>query len=281
MKILVTGKGGAVGSWQIRGVQLGKALGATVQARATLDDIKAHDVTILVKRAPSDTLQALQQAGKPWLYDIVDAYPQPECGVWSREQAINWLKAHIKMLKPTAVVWPNARMRFDMGHSRSERAVYHHHRVDIERNPIRERIKRIGYEGSPQYIEAWRPAIARECARRGMEFVLNPDRLADIDVVLALRGGLYDGYAQRNWKSNVKLANAHGSGTPFIGARESGYEETASRAEYWADTALELGRALDWLDSRATRQTVRDEFLKHAIPVEMAAAQMREALNAL
>lgn len=128
----------------------------------------------------------------------------------------------------------------------------HHHRPGIARNPIREEIRKVGYEGSPQYINQWRPHIEAECQRIGAEFVVNPPRLADVDVVLALRDA--KGYAPRFWKSNVKLANAHGSGTPFIGCRESGYIETASGAEYWADNPVELRVAMDWLKSQSARE---------------------------
>ena len=54
----------------------------------------------------------------------------------------------------------------------------HHHRVGIERNPIRENITRVGYEGSPGYLGQWERVIRQECQRRGWEFVVNPDVFA-------------------------------------------------------------------------------------------------------
>lgn len=108
-----------------------------------------------------------------------------------------------------------------------------------------------------------------------------PASLADVDVVLALRGSWWNGYAQQHWKSNVKLANAHGSGTPFIGAPEDGYLETAAGAEYWATCESDLARALDWLESEQARKSVQQRFLKAALPVEKVAEQYREVLCAL
>lgn len=280
MRVLVTGRGGSAGSWKIRGEQLGTAMGATVKSMATLADMREHDAVLVVKRVPAELLDNLRKSGKPWLYDIVDAYPQPECGVWSRARAIEWLAHGVAELTPTAIVWPNQRMRYDAGRMH-EHVVYHHSRLDMSVNPIRPRIKTIGYEGAASYIEPWLPTIANECAHRGFSFSLNPVRLSDLDVAIAMRGGLADGYVQRNWKSNVKLANAHASGTPFIGARESGYEETSTGAEYWADTRQEFSRALDWLDDENTRLEIRHRFLPASITVRQAATDMLAAINAM
>ena len=49
MNLLVTGSGKS-GSWQIRGVELGRAIGATVLANAI--DIGPFDVALVVKRSP-------------------------------------------------------------------------------------------------------------------------------------------------------------------------------------------------------------------------------------
>lgn len=280
MKVLITGKGTA-GSWIVRGEQLGAAMRATVKPMATVQDMKAHDLVILVKKTPEPLLEALRLSGVPWVYDIVDAYPQPGCSLWTREQALSWLHHHVKTISPPlGVIWPNEKMRVDSCLARGP-VIYHHHRPGIKRNKIRARIERVGYEGSAKYLDGWTAAISLECKRRGIEFVLNPAHIADLDVIVAMRGGAWDGYAQRNWKSNVKLANAHGSGTPFIGARESGYQETSTGCEYWADTPRELSTALDWLESKDARLTVHERFLSKPYTVDMAAGDMLCALKSL
>lgn len=277
MKVLVTGRGGA-GSWSVRGEQLGAAMGATVKPMASRKDMLAHDVVLVVKRVPAELLRELRAAGRPWVYDIVDAYPQPACATWSQEQCLAWAKRHIAELAPDRIVWPNARMRKDCG-SPFEPVVYHHHRPGIARNPIRESVKTVGYEGSSKYLDGWLVPMMRECERRGIRFVINPAQLADLDIVVAMRGGIWDGYPQRHWKSNVKLANAHGSGTPFIGAVEEGYKETAIGCEYWADTPREFARALDWLETQDARQVVHKRFIEAAYRVEQAARDMLCALK--
>ncbi len=279
MRLLVTGRGGA-GSWTVRGEQIGAALGAHVKAKATLADMRAADVILAVKRVPQEMLDDLRKAARPWAYDIVDAYPQPVCSSWSKHYAIDWLRQHVSRMQPDLVIWPNARMQADFGAGAG--AVIHHHcRPGIARNPIRPRIEAVGYEGSERYLDGWRATVEAECLRRGARVVVNPARLADVDVVLALRGGAYNGYPQRHWKSNVKLANAHGSGTPFIGTPECGYQETAVGCERWAETPAQLAMALDWLESQASRQAVGEQFAKAAFHVEQAAQLYREALCAL
>lgn len=279
MKLLVTGKGGKAGSWACRGDQLGAAIGATVKPMATRVDTEAADLTIVVKRTPEAVIQALR--GRRWVFDVVDCYPQPEASAWTKHQAVAWVRNKIAELNPTAIIWPTKRMGEDCGIDKPSICLPHHHRPRIDRNPIRERVMAIGYEGAPPYIETWMPAIRKQCERRGWQFVLNPARLADLDIVLALRGGNYDGYVQRHWKSNVKLANAHGSGTPFIGQRECGYDEMSSGAEYWIEDAKALELCFDLLSLRESRQQIQEWFLPHAYPVEQAGSELLSFLHGL
>lgn len=278
MKLLFTGRGTS-GSWVVRGAQLGEAMGARVVPMASLEDCRWADVIVVVKRVPAELLQRIRQSGRPWIYDIVDAYPQPLCSSWGESESKAWLKEHLAGLRPDCIVWPNQRMKNDF--AGGGKVIYHHHRPEIRVNPIREEIKVIGYEGSENYIEAWRPAIEAECRKRGARFVVNPANLADVDVVLALRSKQWNGYAQQHWKSNVKLANAHGSGTPFIGSPEDGYTETASGAEYWAQTPAELSVSLDWLESQSAREEVSARFLQAVLPIDRIAKEYTSWIEAL
>lgn len=276
MKVLVTGRGGA-GSWTVRGEQLGAAMGATVKPMATRQDMRAHDVVIVVKRVPPVLLAELRASGVPWVYDVVDAYPQPECSTWTPRACREWLDTWCRLLRPNRIIWPNARMRDDA--RSTDPVVYHHHRPNIKRNVVRERVRAVGYEGSAKYLDSWLSPLIAECGRRGVRFIVNPECIADLDIVVAMRGGIWDGYPQRHWKSNVKLANAHGSGTPFIGCMEDGYTETATGCEYWADTPREFARALDWLGTHEARKTVHERFIAKAYSVEQAAKDMLCALR--
>lgn len=280
MKVLVTGRGGA-GSWSVRGEQLGAAIGATVKPHATLDDAKRHDVAIVVKRTPEPVIDALRRAGTPWALDVVDFYPQPLSSSWTREEAVRWVQRRVMALKPSSVIWPNKRMAEDCAIDLPAMVLRHHHRPGIRCNPVRPEVKTIGYEGATAYLDGWRPKIEAECARRGWRFVANPQHLADLDIVLALRGGQWAGYVPRHWKSAVKLANAHASGTPFVGQQECGYLESATGCEYWAEDAASLRLSLDWLTPHDNRQLVSDRFLHKAYSVDDAAKDLTEFLSGL
>lgn len=279
MKLLFTGRGSS-GSWQIRGKQLGEALGAQVKQGITVADCRAVDMVVVVKRATREILAAVREAGTPWVYDCVDFFPQPECSTWNRIESIDWVGTHLRQYAPSAVIWPNRKMREDCDIGLPGLVLKHHHRPGISSNPVRAQVRLVGYEGGA-YLGAWKPAVERECASRGWRFVVNPRDLADLDIVLALRDRAFAGYCQTHWKSNVKLANAHGSGTPFVGQKESGYLETASGAEYWASDLNELRISFDWLEAQSTREEVSDRFRRAAYTVDHAAADLRAFLIGL
>jgi len=278
MRVLITGKGGS-GSWAIRGVQAGTAIGAQVVPMASVAQIAVVSVVIGVKRIPDSLLHAIHQTGTPFVWDVVDAFPQPECTGWTREQSIAWLHSEIDRLKPSAIIWPNTRMADDAAWSGLQEVIYHHHRPGIEINPIREKIQTIAYEGSPRYLEGWAEAISEECNRLGAAFLVNPESLAAADVVIAVRGPRWNGYAQRHWKSNVKLANAHASGTAFIGMRERGYIETQSFSERWVQDPQDLRVALESLEPQSARQHVAARFGRSALTLEHVAQQYRQFLG--
>lgn len=278
MKILITGRGGAA-SWTIRGEQIGHALGATVKPHATLADMRAHDVILVIKRVPDDMLQSLHRCGRPWVYDIVDAYPQKPGAPMTKSECLRWLHDWLGLLKPSSVIWPTERMMLDG--DRGGHVVYHHARPGIEANPVRKSLGVIGYEGSVRYIAAWQSHILAECQRRGLTFLINPTRMADVDVVLAVRDTQWRSYATQHWKSNVKLANAQASGTPFIGHLESGYFETKSDAEYWAENPAEISTALDWMTERDARGEIhaRMRSVGRHLTVDWMASQVRRVLE--
>ena len=268
-KILITGKGSS-GSWQCRGVQLGGQVGRVVP-KATLSDCKKADIIVVVKRLHRSWFANVKKSGKPWIWDLVDFYPQPTCSKWSRDYAIAWVRKQIKKAKPNGIIYPNLKMALDVGIEGI--FIYHHSRGDVGINPIHKNVRFVGYEGSPKYLGRWRQILESECAKRGWK--LRDDLPIDqMDIVVALRDGPYNGYCQRYWKSNVKLANAHGAGTPFIGQAESAYVETASGKEHWIYSTEDIARAFDILTPYETRKAVHKEFLDHAIPLKKIGDQL-------
>lgn len=282
MRILVTGKGGHTGSWQIRGEQLGRAIGATVAPIASERDIAEHDLVVGVKRVPLEVALAARSARKPFVWDVVDAWPQPAGNAWQRDEARRWIRRELERLQPDAVVWPTQTMATDAGDKeRPQLVLPHHARPGRGRNPIRDVVRRVGYEGREQYLGDWRGTLEAQCHDRGWSFVVNPAELADVDVVVAFRGREWDGYAPRHWKSNVKLANAQATGTPFIGAHESGYLETQTGGEYWASSPRTLAMAFEWLTSQENRSGAAQRLLRADVGIESIAQRYRAWLEAL
>jgi hypothetical protein len=260
MRVLITGRGTS-GSWQIRGVQLARAMGATAEPQTL--NVQGFDLAVLVKRPTDDLLQRLRRAKVPVIWDIVDAWPQPTGNAWERDRCLEWLKEMVRTVRPAGIVAATHEMAADCAQiGVPVLALPHHARPGLRQNPIRP-LKVLGYEGGEQYPGRWMPIIHRQCAARGLEFVVNPADVADVDMLLALRD--CEGYAPRNWKSNVKLANAQGSGTPVICNREAGYLETASGAEHWADGEAELAAALDALTPTEARRSAA-KVLRAAAP---------------
>lgn len=279
MKILFTGRGGS-GSWQIRGVQIGEALGARVVPNASSDDLTWANVVIAVKRIPGDLLHRIRASGKPWVYDVIDAYPQPEAGSWSADKARRWVQALMAGLEPDAVIWPSAGMQACAPYLRGT-VIHHHYRPSIKRNPIREKLQVIGYEGAPQYLAEWKPALEQAASKIGARFVINPANLADLDVVVALRGKEHNGWVQRMFKSNVKMANAQGSGTPMICNASRAYWDTADEKVQWVASPDQLGDALDCLRPQLLREFASESAYKKRYSVEDAANDYRKFLCTL
>lgn len=275
MKVLVTGKGSA-GSWKIRGEQLGGAIGATVVPKCQPSDCEKAVVIVAVKRLNAPFFNAIQQSRKPWVWDLVDFYPQPFCTQWNKNEAIKWVQKQIDHYKPDGVVWPNQKMRDDCDIGTPGVVVYHHHRQNIGINPIREQIKRVGYEGEPSFLGEWMDVLISECNARQWDLMLNPPKTTDLDVIFAFRGDHVNGYAQRNWKSNIKLSNAQGSGTPFVGAPEASYIETNTGGVCFVDGKSALNKALNSIVLRETRQEMSRTLLDGAYSVDDAARDLRE-----
>lgn len=277
VNILVTGSGSS-GSWQVRGIQLGAAIGATVAPKAL--DVAAYDLVVVIKRPPADLVARIHAAGVPLVYDVVDAWPQPAGNAWSRDTCMTWLRGQIAAVRPAAIMAATGAMAKDCSEFGLPVAVLRHHaRPGLQRNLIRKTVQAVGYEGAEHYLGRWRPIVEAECLRRGWRFVINPASLADVDIVLALRDAT--GYAPQHWKSNVKLANAQGSGTPFIGCREAGYLETAiGTCEKWASSPEELVQAFDALTPQAERLRVSGWMMAAAPQLDAVAASYRKWLEA-
>jgi hypothetical protein len=215
VNVLVTGRGTS-GSWKIRGEQLGRAIGG----RRHPDGDRRR---ALRRRRPRQA--RARRSGQP--------HPRRRSrpGLGHRRrlaaaggQPLGPRRVPVLAARPDQA--PSARRRSSRrpaamaddvaevcGTSLPVRAIPHHGRPGLKRTEIRERIGVVAYEGRGRHLGVWRSGSSGSagCAAR-IDLLLNPASLNDADVVVALREA--DGYAARNWKSNVKLANAQGTGTP-------------------------------------------------------------------
>lgn len=277
MNILVTGNGRS-GSWQIRGEQLGREIGATVLANAI--DIGPFDLAVVVKRPPPDLVRRIHEADVPLVWDVVDAWPQPHGNDWSRDECMAWLRTMVRQVRPAAIVAATQAMAADCSEfDVPVLALPHHARPGLQPVEIRPAVECVGYEGGDQYIRRWGQVVAQECLHRRWAWMVNPGSLAECDIVVALRDQV--GYAARAWKSNVKLANAQGAGVPIVCNREAGYIETAAGGVVYADDRDELWTALNWLEPQSTRAAYSAALRASAPQLPAVAAAYVEWLQAL
>lgn len=265
MKILITGKGGKSGSWQIRGVQLGAVIGATVKSMASLEDCLEADVIVGVKKIPEPLLENIRKSKKPFILDLIDGWPQPS--VHSRETAKAWLNSAIANFHPDAVVYGTTAMR-DTSDSLIPSIVLPHHSWQkyVDHAPvIREKVAIVGYEGDARYLGKWTRILHEECARQGWTFIINGD-MRQVDIGIALRDG--NCYANRLFKPNTKLSNLHALGIPAICSRESGCMEVSCGEEFWADSPKDIPAFFELLKPYAVRKSISEGMKAAQIPVD-------------
>lgn len=261
-KIIVTGKGTS-GSWQIRGEQLGTAIGADVVPMGC--DWSGYDLIICVKRVVPDIASALATRKVPLVWDIVDAWPQGEGNNgnnWGKDKAIEWLHKSIVAIAPDAIVFPTTSMRIDSEWQGPCIVLPHHAWPKYKPAKIRQMVQTVGYEGGDQYLGKWRQIVTTECERRGWFFSPNSN-MAYNDVVVAVRD--CKGYPARHWKSNCKLANIQALGLPAICSVEDSYLEFGSGEEIFVVDRLTLSNAFDALVPYAERVKM-SEIMERSTP---------------
>lgn len=278
MNILITGKGGKAGSWKIRGEQLGEALGAEVVPMASTARCRQADLVIVVKRTPPALIDSVRASGRPWVYDIVDGWPQPSS--WDKVSAVTWLRELLQRLQPTGVVFGTPRMQQDARTSIPSLVLPHHSWSKYcDREPVvRDEVRVVGYEGAPVYLARWMPLLLRETSSRGWDLQINGD-MTQADIGIALRD--VGGYPAQFWKPGTKLSNLHALGIPAICTPEAGAEHVASGAEYWVNSGQALIRAFNELTDADKRREISAKMREAMLPVATVAAQYRQWLESL
>lgn len=273
------------GSWAIRGVQIATALSSSHRCRPERSEFRDKKVVVLVKRVPGEYVEAARRSKARVVWDCVDAWPQPVGNSWTKAEAMAWLKSELLRIKPDVAIGATEAMASDIASlGYSSICIPHHYNPSIKQRPLAPLISRVGYEGGEQYIKRWGVQVTRLCDSRSWKFVISDGkicRVSDFDVVLALRDT--DGYAPRQWKSNVKLANAMAAGLPFVGSPECGYQETSCGVEYWAASPAQLNAAMSWVESLSAREHIRQKFTEASKKYALSAiaSRMRNVIDAL
>jgi hypothetical protein len=250
MKVLFTGKGTS-GSWKIRGQQVSEGLldsgvAASAIPHASVEQMRAFDVIVLVKRPTDQLLAAIRESGKPFAWDVVDSWPQPIGNEWGETYAKVWLHESIQHVGPDLLICSTRAMMEDANFPQSC-VIYHHARSEFHR------MRRVNidahflvYDGGHHYLGSYEGTLY-QAAKHGLTF-LNGN-LFDFATCSRAAVCLRDcsGYAPRHWKSNVKLANAQALGIPALCSKESGYKETSTGGVLWIESPEDLPAAFDQL----------------------------------
>lgn len=273
MNVLIVG--GGKGSWEMRGLQLGAALGARVSTAPTAEDIRWADLVVLVKRAATQWSHQVRAANKPIVWDALDFWSQPAHNGLSEAEAVALLNRQIAQIQPALVIGATESMARACG------GVYlpHHPWSGLAPTPARPQVRTVGYDGNILYLGAWRQRLDDACARRGWTFVVEPPDLTDVDVLVSFRAGVWDGWICRAWKSGVKLVNAIAAGRPIIAQPSAAWQELRPHGTT-AETVTELEAALDFwapYDRRAGVATL-SEAAATRLTVSVIANQYRAAL---
>lgn len=211
--------GGEKGSWEVRGRQIGKALGGICTIRPTAADFQRADAVILIKRSIDRWGDEAIRSGLPVLWDALDFWHQPQENHWDRFACI--ADAVRRRAGLSGIIGATKAMARDLD------GIYipHHSRPGLAPTPPRKQFYTVAYEGTPKYLGAWGRAIERACASLGARFIINPKSLANADVVVAFRGDPWDGWACRQWKSGVKYVNALVAGRPIMTQASAAFDE--------------------------------------------------------
>lgn len=239
------------------------------------DNLAKADILVLVKRGfPPFTISF---KGKHVVIDPLDYWPQGlgyHLSSSTVQEAYDLFTSYLSRIpwKPTSFIFANKKMADDLGPRTGlpYAHIYHHFHPKIAINPIREIAKNVVFEGSSKWLGEWADILPRLCKKVGLNFIFNPTKygqgLAEGDIAIAFRSKFFDTYMMRHYKSNIKLANIYGSGTPCILPSETSYKELATENVMFADTEEQILEALDALKPYEVRKKIHYEFLEASKP---------------
>lgn len=259
----------ATGSWQIRGEQIA-AMRSNWRAEPhpIVEDLDQFDLFCFIKRPDFRFLELVRSSGKPIVLDIVDGWKQPRDGFFYRDipSARRLFKRLWARIDADGYIFPTQTMCTDLGDLVStSTTIYHHYYPLLKHNPVRAQVETVGFVGKG--LGGWRAKLSRACEQRGIRFVVNPKEHTELDVVVIVRGGTRGSFLARRYKSNVKLANAYGSGTPALVHVDemSAHDTDNGEVLFFTDEPGSFAQQLDRLiNDHALRKRISEKFLDSA-----------------
>lgn len=269
MNVLMVGAGSA-GSFQMRGLQLGIAMGARVTTEPTAADWAWADRIVLIKRAAFRWAEEAQRRGCPVVWDALDFWAQPA------ENGLTESAARLRLSQAIALIRPTLTIGATQAMADAADGMYlpHHGHLSLVPRPERAMVRLVAYNGNPAYLGAWAAVVDAACAARGWTFVINPPDLAAADLIIALRGGPWDGWICRAWKSGVKLVNAMLAGRPVITQPSAAARELGPAGSV-IETPAELSAAFDLWRDPVRRASVAQSAATHAKSLSVSALATR------
>lgn len=249
MNILMVGSEGK-GSWKMRGIQLGGAIGARVTTAPEPWDWEWADLVVLVKRAAIRWQAEARAVKVPVVWDVLDFWAQPEENDLGRDALIAKVRSIQEAAGVSVLIGATRAMADDIG------GIYlpHHCRIGLAPAQIREKAQVVAYEGQRKYLGRWAAGLEQACAALELRFVVNPPDIRAADVLVSFRDGQWDGWACQRWKSGVKHVNALVAGRPIVSQQSSAWSELKTfGAVINADTTDRLAEALRMAASREIR----------------------------
>lgn len=264
------------GSWQVRGVQMARALGARATLKPTRDDWRWADVVVLVKRAIDAYGAEARKVNVPVIWDALDFWKQPE----DHAQPLTWHRGEVRRRRQqyelAQIIGATKQMAEDVG------GVYipHHSRPGLKVTPIRPEATVVAYEGVSKYLAQWKADLAHACKQLGLTFVVNPESLSQADIIVSFRGGQWNSDICERWKSGVKYVNAIAAGRPVLTMHCSAAHEIKPFGRIVEQPDL-LQSALRAMTPEATRQMCFEVSQKRAaeFSLESVAKQYRAVVS--
>lgn len=242
MNVIVVGAGS--GSWTMRGLQLGSAIGARVTSFPSAPDWSWADVAVLVKRAGVRYAAEAHAAGVPIVWDALDFWRQPQDNGLTEREARTLLKRQLELIVPAVTIGATQAM----ADACAGAYLPHHSWNGLEPSQVKPCVQTVAYQGNAAYLGSWLEIVSRSCAARGWRFVINPPDLREVDLIVALRDAQWDGWMCRAWKSGVKLVNAVAAGRPVMTQPSAAFSEIQPPGTA-IKTAADLLSAFDaWTD---------------------------------